>query len=529
MKNRKVNYAYYEHSLVNNLFELLEMKYKSNPDDIAFSYHENNLKINKTFKDVYNEVLDLSKYFYKNYKNTNIGIIGENSYNWIITYLAIIISGNVAVLYDKDIDFELLKKLIKTSDTKAIYYSKYYNEYIKDMKIKSFPLEDIYEYIKVSKNAKNEYEMDNDKTACIFFTSGTTGIPKGVELTNRNITYDIYAASSIFKPVKGVTVSILPYHHAFGLITAVLKPFYYDMEIYISTSLMKVNKDFEREKPTTLFLVPAFIETFYKRIWKSARKTGKDKKLTRGIKISDCLLKLGIDLRKKLFKDILDSFGGNLTYIICGGAYLDPKYVTWFRSIGIEILNGYGITECSPVISVNRNEYYRDGSVGQPVKGIDVKIIDDEICVKGPIVMKGYYKNKKETEKVLSSDGYFHTGDLGYIDKDGFIFITGRSKNLIILSNGENISPEVIEEELLKDEGVEEVVVYEKDKHIIASIYPSEKFLNNQEYFDNLIKSYNSDKPINHSIVQVKLRTTEFIKNNNRKILRNKVEEENEK
>ena len=528
MKNRKVNYAYYEHTLINNLFELLEMKYRSNPDGVAFSYREDSSKISKTYKDVYNEVLSLSKYFYKNYKKTNIGIIGENSYKWIITYLAIIISGNVAVLYDKDIDVELLKKLIKISDTKAMYYSEYYNGYIKDMKIKSFTLDNMYEYIESSKKYQNKYEIVDDKTACIYFTSGTTGIPKGVELTNRCIAYDIYSASSIFKPTPGVTVSVLPYHHAFGLITAVLKPFYYDLEVYICTSLMNATKDFKALKPTTLFLVPAFIETFYKQIWKNARKIGKDKKLAKGVKISNRLLKLGIDVRKKFFKDILEAFGGNVTYIICGGAYLDIKYITWFRSVGIEILNGYGITECSPVIAVNRNEFYRDGSVGQPGRGVDVKIIDGEICVKSPIVMKGYYKNKKETEKVFSDDGYFHTGDLGYIDKDGFIFITGRNKNLIILSNGENISPEAIEEELLKDEGVEEVVVYEKDKHIIASVYPSEKFLGDQEYFDNLIKKYNSDKPINHCISLINLRTTEFIKNNNQKILRDKVEEENE-
>lgn len=528
MKNRKVNYPYYEHTLINNLYELIEMKFKNNPDDIAFSYQENNLKISKTFKDVYNEVLDLSKYFYKNYKNTNIGIIGENSYKWIITYLAIIISGNIAILYDKDVEFELLKKLIKTSDTKVIYYSKNYNGYIKDMKIKSFTLDNMYEYIESGKKYQNKYKINDNKTACIFFTSGTTGIPKGVELTNKSIAYDIYSASSIFKPTRGLTVSVLPYHHAFGLITAVLKPFYYNMEIYICSSLMSTMKDFKREKPTTLFLVPAFVENFYKQIWKSVRKTGKDKKLSKGIKLSNCLLKLGIDLRKKLFKDILDSFGGNLTYIICGGAYLDPKYIIWFRSVGIEILNGYGITECSPVISVNRNEFYRDGSVGQPGRGVEVKIIDDEICVKSPIVMKGYYKNQKETEKVLTNDGYFHTGDLGYIDKDGFIYITGRNKNLIILSNGENISPESIEKELLKDEGIEEVIVYEKDKHIIASIYPSEKYLGNQKYFDNLIKKYNSDKSIDHCISFVNLRTTEFIKNNNKKILRDKVEEEYE-
>ena len=249
-----------------------------------------------------------------------------------------------------------------------------------------------------------------------------------------------------------------------------------------------------------------------------------EKLLKRTIKLSNHLLKINIDLRKKFFKEILNEFG-NLNYIICGGAYLDSKYVKWFRSIGIEILNGYGITECSPVVSVNRNLYYRDGSVGQPCRDISVKIYGGEICVSGDIVMKGYYKDKKATNEVMEN-GYFKTGDLGYIDKDNFIFITGRKKNIIILSNGENISPEQIESELLKNEGIAEVVVYEDANKLIAYIYPEDEYIANQEYFDNLIYNYNKDKPKNHQIAMVKLRTKEFVKNNNGKILRNKVREE---
>ena len=169
--------------------------------------------------------------------------------------------------------------------------------------------------------------------------------------------------------------------------------------------------------------------------------------------------------------------------MICGGAFLDKKYVKWFRSIGIDILNGYGITECSPVVSVNRNDFHRDGSIGVPCRGVTVKVIDGEICVKGDIIMKEYYKDKKATNSVIY-DGYFHTGDLGYIDKVGFIFINGRKKNIIILSNGENISPEPIENELLKDKAVCEVVVYSKDNKLTAMIYPEEEYLGDQEYFD---------------------------------------------
>ena len=274
-----------------------------------------------------------------------------------------------------------------------------------------------------------------------------------------------------------------------------------------------------------MFVVPTFIETFYKQIWKNAKKNKKTHLLKSMIKTSKMLLKIGIDLRKQLFKSIHNSFGGNIEYIICGGAYLDPKYIIFFRSIGINILNGYGITECSPVVAVNRNHYYRDGSVGQIVKGAEIKIKENEILVKGKMVMLGFYKDKKATDEVLK-DGYFHTGDFGYIDKDGFLFITGRKKNLIILSNGENISPELIEEELSHDEAVSEIIVYENNNKLLAEIYPREEYLGNESYFDDLIYKYNSKVPKNHQIALVTLRNNEFPKSNNKKILRNKFMEE---
>ena len=524
MKLLNSNYNYYPHTKINNLKELLYLGFKDHPDDIAFSFSENNIKIKKTYKDVYNDVLNLSGYFYKNYKNRHIALVSENSYNYIITFLSIILSGNVCVVIDKDISENDLDNLLKISDTKIIYYSMSYCLFIKDTKYASFQINNLDEYIKIGKNVPNKYKIDDNKDAAIFFTSGTTGANKAVALSQKSIAYDIYAASSLFKP-EGIVVSVLPYHHAFGLITSVLKPFYYDTEVYICKSLKYMMRDFKENKPGTLFMVPAIVEMIYRQIWKNARQNKTDKLLKNAIRVSNSLLKVNIDIRRKLFKNILDEFGGNLKYIICGGAYLDKKYVKWFRSIGIEILNGYGITECSPVVAVNRNNCYKDGSVGQICKDIDVKIIDKEICVSGPIVMNGYYKDKKSTNEVIK-DGYFHTGDLGYIDRNGFLYITGRKKNLIILTNGENISPELIESELLKDNAVEEAVVYEEANKLVVSILPSEEYLTDQEYFDNLINNYNKDKPKNHQIALVKLRTEQFIKNNNGKILRNKVMEE---
>ena len=524
MKRKNRDYPFYEHTYINNLKELIELRYKETPNDIAFSYNVDNEKVSKTYKEFYEEANSLANYYYKNYKKEHIGIIGENSYDWLLHFFGIILSGNIAVIFDKDCGEELFKTLMKKTDTKVIVYNPEYVDYISKLKYKTLELHSVDKYIKDGKKYDNKHVIDNCSLACIFFTSGTTGANKGVMLSNENMAFDIYSLSSIFRP-DGNVLAVLPFHHTFGLITAVLKPFYYGVEIFINSSLKYVLKDLKNEHPDTLFVVPTFVETFYKQIWKTARSTKKDKLLKASVNVSNGLNKVGIDLRKQLFKSVTDSFGGNLHWIICGGAYLDVKYVKWFRSIGIEILNGYGITECSPVISVNRNEFYRDGSVGHVGRDQDVKIIDDEICVKGKNVMLGYYNDKKATDEVIV-DGYFHTGDLGRLDENDFIYITGRKKNLIILSNGENVSPEEIEASLMKDEAVVECVVFDKDNKIIASIYPSDEYMGDQEYFDNLIYKYNEDKPKNRQIALVLLRTEEFIKNNNKKILRNKVLEE---
>lgn len=524
MKKNNCNYEYYDHIKINNLEELLYLSFKNHANNVAFSYNVNNIKIKKTYREVYFDVTNLSKYFNKHYKNKHIALIGENSYNWIITFLAIILSGNVCVVIDKDVDSNDLISLLKKSDTKIIYYSEYYNSYIKNLKYQAIPIDNLDKYINEGKLYKYNYKIDNDKEAAIFFTSGTTGANKAVVLSQKNMARDIYGASSLFKP-DGTVVSVLPFHHAFGLITGILKPFYYGKEVFLNSSLKNVLRDLKENKPDTIFVVPAFVETFYRQIWKAVRSRHKDKLLKYSLKFSNSLLKMSVDLRKVLFKEILEEFGGNLHYIICGGAYLDKKYVKWFRGLGIEILNGYGITECSPVVSVNRNNYYKNGSVGQICRDVEVKIIDGEVCVKGDIVMKGYYKDKKATKEVLK-DGYFYTGDLGYIDNEGFLYITGRKKNIIILSNGENISPEYVESELMKCEGIQEIVISEEANKLIAYIYPTEEYLANQKYFDNLIYNYNKNKPKNHQIAMVKLRTNEFIKNHNGKILRDMIREE---
>ena len=277
-------YPFYEHIKINNLLELIELK---KDDDIAFSYKENDKIIKKSYKDFYNEAILLSNYFYNKYNNKHIALIGNNTYNWILTYFGIVLSGNVAVPIDKDYDLDLITKLCKNSDVKDIYYSYDYNSSYEELKFNLNKLEDVNKYLDEGKKYSNKYKIDNDKLCTIFFTSGTTGANKGVMLSQKNIACNIYQASSIFKPDIGSTVSILPYHHEFGLITAVFKPFYYGMEIYINYSLKYIMEDLKEIKPTTLFVVPTFIEMFYKQIWKTARRSKKDKTLSKLIKISN--------------------------------------------------------------------------------------------------------------------------------------------------------------------------------------------------------------------------------------------------
>lgn len=517
----KKNYPYYNNPKINSFRELMNLSIKS-PGDIAFSYlDKSKVRVDKTYQDFYDDVRLVSNYIANLYNNKHIGLIGENSYNFLVIFMSIVISGNCVVIIDKDLDSNDIKKMLKNTNTNTCFYSQEYCDNLENITTKMYKIEEIESY----KLEQDFIRYTNPKDASvIFFTSGTTGFNKAVCLSQENICFDIWSLASLFKPNGGV-YAVLPFHHSFGLVTGILKPFYYHVPIFINSSLKNLQKEMVLAKPNTMFVVPVFIETFYKTIWTTARRTKQDKKLKIGINISNSLLKLGIDLRPRLFKAIREQFGGNLEYFICGGAYLDPKYVKWFRSIGIEILNGYGITECSPVVAVNRNHYGKDGSVGLIGRDIKVKIIDDEICINGKNVMLGYYNDTKSTKEVLN-DGWFKTGDLGYVDKDGFLFITGRKKNLIILSNGENILPEMIEEKLLKDKGVLEVVVSSLNNQLVAYIYPSEEYLGNVTYFNNLIYKYNKTVPKNHQISKCILRTSEFKKNNNHKILRNKIMEE---
>lgn len=505
---------------------------------IAFSYRKDKKEIvEKTYTEFQNDINGLGTYLYKNdLCNEKIAIIGDNSYEWIVSYFAVVQGGNIAVPIDKNLPYEDIIYILENSNCKAIVYGQDYEEIVKKIKqdlssVKFLTnMGSLKEYI----NEGNEEiekgylqfvdkEIKDDSEAMIIYTSGTTGKSKGVLLTHRNLALDAYSTGANLK-IEGDTILFLPLHHSFGLVAGVLMVINVGRRIHINHNFKNVYEDFQIVKPKLVFLVPVIVEQFYKNIWKNLKKLGLEEQYRRLIEYSNDQLATGNDERRELFKAILEQFGGELRTICCGGAPLNEIYVRSYRELGINLINGYGISECSPVVSVNKNDYYRDGSVGQIIDCCEVKIQDKNedgiglVLVKGDNIMKGYYKDEEETKKVLSEDGWFNTGDLGKVDEDGFLFITGRSKNIIILSNGENVQAEELEDKIQKISNVKEVIVYGENDMLTAELFLENS--NDEEEVKNEILKFNEELPLYKRIKKVKFRNKEFEKTATKKIKR---------
>lgn len=528
MRNKK--YPYYENPQIRDLKDLLAVKAEAHPEKSAFVYPVEGGEMNKDYIDLYNDVNALGTWMYgRKLQGKHIAIIGENSYEWIVTFFACINGGNVAVAIDKGLPENEIAELLKKGDSNVVMVSGACKNKIKKKSGRRiYCMDDFEAYLEEGRGLLRKgriefrkYNVQQDKTAAILFTSGTSGFSKGVELTNRNIAFEINNTCKLFR-LEGNVLAVLPFHHAFGLIVGIMMVLYHGQTIFINKSLKQVKNNMEEFEPQTMFLVPLFVEFFHRQIWAEIRKRGKEKAFRTLMKSTNMMRKVGIDVRKLTYDSIRKVFGGKLEYIICGGAPLDPMYVEEFRAWGIEILNGYGTTECSPCTAVNRPFHHLDGSVGQLVPGIDARVTDEgEVVFRGDLVMKGYYKDPEATDQVLI-DGWYHTGDLGHITEDGFLCLTGRKKNLIILSNGENISPEELEMDFARDDAVLEVLVYDEQSKIVAEIYPDEAHLGDQMYFDALKDKINKGRPLYKQVVRVKLRNEEFIKNASMKIVRHK-------
>ena len=565
-KNRKSNYPLYETTKFDNFRTMVENAAVRFPDRYALTYrskpHDEAPK-HYTFRESEEYVRDLAtEMIVMGMRRKTVAIIGEVSPSWVFTYFAAMCMGAISVPIDKDLPVDDIASIMNTAECEFAFVSPVVEQKALELCEKVSTLATVVSMgestfgdfpsigeIRAKGAARVaggdtsyfDYEIDNEALASIVFTSGTTGKGKGVMLSQKNICSDMEQGMYNFQ-ITYKTLCALPPHHTFGSNVNIVGHYAQGCEIYLSSGIKYIMKELQEFRPTHLVLVPLFVETFYKRIMSTAEKTGKLPMLKKLIKVSNGLLKTGVDMRRTLFKSVTKNFGGELEMIISGGAALNQTIIDFFESIGVTILNGYGITECAPLISCNRNEYRKTGSVGLPIIGGEVKIVDPdengegEIAYRGPNVMLGYYKDEEATRAVIDEDGFFHTGDYGKLEVEGedtWIYITGRLKNLIIFSNGKNVYPEEIETDIQGVYGVNEVVVYAGESKsdpskevIVAEIYPDFEGLaahgieNVKAYFGEEIKKINEKNVSYKKVGLVKIRENEFPKNTSKKITR---------
>ena len=492
-----------------------------------------------------------------------IAVVGDTHPLYMTTFFTAISMNGTVVPLDKDLPDEQLIEFMNIAEVSALVYTEKFNNRMRNYgdriptlqyffpiaeKTEDCSAENVIPYSEVLEKGKalleggdttfTDIEPDLDNIAAILFTSGTTGTSKGVMLSHKNFVAATNGSDrSMQYDDTNFFVDCLPMNHSYEITCGQLGIQNLGATMMINDGMRNTLRNFAKYKPNALMLVPLYVETMYKKIWAEIDKKGMRKTVRRMMKLSDGLLKTGIDMREKFFGQITGALGGNLRSIVVGGAPMNPQIIKDFRSFGIYILEGYGITECSPLVAVNSPGEERDHSVGKPVYCSEVKIDKTEgeetgeILVRGENVMVGYYKNPEATAEAFTEDGWFRTGDIGYIDKDGYIFITGRKKNVIILSNGKNVFPEELEEHLASRDDVigESVVVLregEKGETITAVIYPNQEFAKDKtpEEIDKAVgeavDEVNKALPIYKQMRAYEVRDTEFEKTTTRKIKR---------
>lgn len=559
------NYPLYEVSPLTDFKDMLRQAVEQAGDKIAFRYFRDYAA--KDIRDVtYNEFKRETEELGTGLAslgitNAHVAMVSENRYEWILTYLTVLNSEGVYIPVDKELPFNELMNILAHSDTKVVFFSKHYEQKFRENAaslpwIKYFvgidlaPEDSDERFISMGALMMRGAELLNagdttylnlqpkdEELKMLVYTSGTTGTSKGVMLSLHNLVSSVYYGLQI-STVYDTDLSVLPYNHTYEAVCGILVSLHHHSTICINDSLRHVADNLKLFKPDYIMLVPLFVENLYKKIQNTLEATGKAKLINTMIATSNGMRRMGIDMRKKLFKPIHDVFGGRLIKIVCGGAPIRPELAAFFDAIGINLINGYGITECSPLVSANRDYYNDYRSVGVQLPCVELKIDEPneagegEIMVKGDIVMMGYYKKPDVTAEVLSEDGWFRTGDYGRLNDEGQLFITGRKKNLIVLKNGKNVYPEEIEEYLSGIPYVEEVVVYAvknesgEETALCAEIFPNEELFagKTQEERHAAIKSaveeLNKTLPPYKKILKIKLRATEFEKTTSKKIRR---------
>jgi long-chain acyl-CoA synthetase len=505
-------------------------------------------------------------------KDKNIAVIGENSYQWCVSYMSVVCGTGIVVPLDKELPIEEIENLLKRSNSAAIFFSKKHKSQIEKISrnidsVKYFICMDheteennfisfnklIARGTKLLSKQDRRFldaKIDSESMSILLFTSGTTDLAKGVMLSQKNICSDILSTcSAVYIGSNDRYLSMLPLHHTFECTCGFLLMVYRGVTISFSEGHKHIAKNMQETKPTILITVPLILEKMHKRIFAAAAKEGMEKKLRLTMKLSDYIYQfLGINLKKKLFKKIHDNVGGQIRLIITGAAGIDPQVASDFRSMGLKVLQGYGLTECSPVVSINRENNFIDSSIGLALPNITVKIDSPdendigEIIVQGDNVMLGYFENESATSSVIR-DGWLYTGDLAKISKNGHIFFVGRKKNVLVTKNGKNIFPEEVELYLNKSPFIVESVIFGKEPensdellieaHIVPDLDKIKTFLNkdtvSKEDIDNIIsqeiKTINKELPFYKKVKKFHIREDEFEKTTTKKIKRNKIDQ----
>ncbi len=554
---------------VKDIKELIYNSAKTYANNIAFIVKHQEGK-NKTYENItYKMLLEQinalgTKLYSMGFKNKRIAILGRNRYEWALGHLTSLLGGIVSIPLDKDLQIDELESSLMRSKADAIYFDEKYIEKIEEIKNRNNT--NVKEYICMSKLAgykdintlkeegqklleegNKEYisaKIDENAMNILLFTSGTTSKSKAVMLSQKNIASNVYAMQRV-EDIRSTdsNLAFLPMHHIFGS-TCLIVMLACGARTSFPDGLRYVAQNLKEYEVSVFVGVPLLVEAIYNKVVKEIDKQGKTKLIKNAIRVSNFLLKFHIDIRRKLFKQLIDQLGGKMRFVISGGAPLDPKIQKGFIDLGINVAQGYGLTETSPVIAAENMYKSRTGSIGVPMENVTVEIVnkDDngigELRAKGPNVMLGYYENEEETNKVLK-DGWFYTGDLGYIDKDGFIFITGRQKNMIVLKNGKKIFPEEIETLVNRIDLIDECMVFgmpdEVDKNdvklSVKVVYNKDEV--KQKYgdisfdeirdiiWDRIKNEVNTTVPRYKHIMNMILTDKELIKTTTKKVKRN--------
>ena len=510
-----------------------------------------------------------------NQKDKRIIIIGETQYDWYLSYMSLLCGGIIAVPVDRELPDNELENIIKRSKASAIIYSQRKADSIKKI-VNNVDIEYLIEMksdkplegkevgiktllkmgeniIKSGDNSFSKIEIDPEAFKVLIFTSGTTSNSKGVMLCNRNLAENINAITAYVRlyPTDRL-FSVLPLHHTYESTIGFLYPISQGASVAVCQGLRYIVPDMQETKPTAILVVPLLAETLYKRINESIKKSHKEKLVKVMMDMTNALKNVGIDIKHKVFKEIYDNLGGNLRIMVSAAAPIDKQVGKWYEDLGILFLQGYGLTETAPIAAVTPEYKTMVGSAGRAIVQADIKVDnpnengEGEILIKSPTLMLGYYEDEKETKKAITPDGYFHSGDIGYIDDDKFVFITGRSKNVIVTQNGKNIYPEEIEGLLSKVPEIKDVMVYgkspdekqankkdEKELIITAKVVPNKEYIEKQygkdktekEIYDMIweqIKMVNQKLTSYKAVKALEIKEGEFEKTSTMKIKRYK-------